>query len=215
MNRFLLLPCATIAIALVLSACGPSPDTDTPAADAAFPLDQPEEAMPPATASDAGPHPGAAQMPAEGVIGFEGFGPAAFGDDQEAVRMAWGRDLGDARPDERGGCYYLRPQPEPEQGERIGFMIEGDRFVRIDVAAADIQAPGGGHVGMHADDVRALYGDRIEELRHKYLDEGRYLRIADPGGGDGVLLFEAGEDGLVTGWRIGVEPQVDYVERCG
>lgn len=61
----------------------------------------------------------------------------------------------------------------------------------------------------------ACYGEGVEERQHKYIDGASYLRIADPDGGDGVLLFETGETGLVTGWRIGVEPQVDYVERCG
>lgn len=217
-----------VAILLALSACGqapaPDPAVDAPAdapdesfmdaPDAPPPLDQPEEEIPPATISDAGRAAGAAQMPAEGVIGFDGFGPAPFGADQEAVRIAWGRDLGDAAPDEPGGCHYLTPQPLPEDGYRIAFMIEGDRFARIDVKAADIPAPGGGHVGMAAAEIRALYGEGVEELPHKYVDDAHYLRIADPDGGDGVLLFETDESARVTQWRIGVPPQVDYVEGC-
>lgn len=211
------------ALVLALSACQERPQTAEPAADPAAagdamddpaappPLDQPEEDVPPATAADAA---AAMGMPAEGAITFEGFGPAAFGADQEQVRMAWGADLGEATPSEPGGCYYLMPQPQPSDGYRLAFMIEGDRFSRIDVRAGDIAAPGGGRVGMSADEIEALYPDRVEARPHKYIEGGKYLRIADEAGGEGVLLFATDADGRVTEWRIGVPPQVDYVEGC-
>ena len=40
---------------------------------------------------------------------------------------------------------------------------------------------------------------------------------ADPAGGKGVLVFEVdgtGDDARATTWRIGLPPQVDYVEGC-
>ena len=40
------------------------------------------------------------------------------------------------------------------------------------------------------------------------------LRVADPGGGNGALVLELDKDGRVDEWRIGVPPQVDYVEGC-
>ena len=153
--------------------------------------------------------------PAEGTITFAGFGPVKFGGTQEDVRMAWGGDLGDAKASEPGGCYYLIPQPVGTDGYRTAFMIEGDTFVRIDVRRDDVTAPGGGKVGMTKAQVAALYTD-IEEQPHKYTD-GQYLRVKDAAGGNGVLLFETDgkrDDAKVTTWRIGVPPQVDYVEGC-
>jgi hypothetical protein len=153
--------------------------------------------------------------PADGTITFKGFGPANFGATQEDVRMAWGGDLGDGKPDEAGGCYYLVPQPVGTDGFRTAFMIEGDKFVRIDVRRDDVAAPGGGKVGMRKAQVAALYAG-IEEGPHKYTD-GQYLRVKDPAGGSGVMVFEtdgAGDDATVTEWRIGIPPQVDYVEGC-
>lgn len=94
-------------------------------------------------------------------------------------------------------------------------MIEGDRFVRLDVGAGDIEAPGGGRVGMDAAAIEALYPGRVETHPHKYVDGARYLRISAADGGDGVLLFETDDGGRVVAWRIGVPPQIDYVERCG
>jgi hypothetical protein len=93
-------------------------------------------------------------------------------------------------------------------------MIEGGRFARIDVRADDIVAPGGGRAGMNAEEIEALYPGRIEERPHKYVEGGKYLRIPDEMGGEGVLLFAADEQGRVTEWRVGVPPQVDYVEGC-
>lgn len=128
--------------------------------------------------------------------------------------MAWGADLGDARPEQPGGCYYLLPQPRSAKGYRIGFMIEQDRFARIDVDALDIEAPGGGKVGMSAQDIDRIYSGRVTRQPHKYVEGGQYLRVADAGGGSGVLLFETDGEGRVSSWRVGVSPQVDYVEGC-
>lgn len=163
-------------------------------------------------ASAAPPAPGA--LVADGVIGFGGFGPAAFGAREEQVRMAWGRDLGEAKPESPDGCYYLMPQPVPDAGPPVAFMFEGARFVRMDVDVAGIQAPGGGAVGMDADGIRQHYGARVEARPHKYVQGGQYLRVPADDGSAGVLVFETDAGGRVQRWRVGVPPQVDYVEGC-
>ena len=218
----LVLPMLTLLV-LALAACsdersGERADkqADT-AAVAVAPIDQPDDDVPPATvpvvpASAATPPTG--PVPADGAIGYAGFGPARFGANEEAVRMAWGKDIKADTPSEPGGCYYLFPQPRPQAGYGIGFMIEGDKFVRIDVDNADIAAPGGGRIGMGADEIRARYAGRIEEQNHKYVEGGKTLRIKDAAGGNGVLLFATDAAGKVGEWRIGVPPQVDYVEAC-
>ena len=144
-------------------------------------------------------------------ISYAGFGPARFGATQEEVRMAWGRDMvgGPGDPD---GCYYLYPEPQARSAHRLAFMIENRQFARLDVDAAGIPAPGGGQVGMDADAIRRLYPD-VQEHPHKYLEGGRVLRHVDAGGS--VLVFELDARGKVIEWRLGVPPQVDYVEGCG
>ena len=210
MNRTLL----STALLLLLAACareGAPTDAPTTVDAPPPPLDQPVEDVPPATASPAGGslHAG---LPAQGTIGFEGFGPAKFGATAEEVRMAWGGDLGEPQPSEPGGCYYLIPQPSTDDGYRVAFMIEGEQFARIDVRADAVTAPGGGKAGMSADEIRDLYGDGMQEQPHKYTD-GKYLRIADAASGN-ALVFETDADGTVDEWRIGTPPQVDYVEGC-
>ena len=154
--------------------------------------------------------------PADGAVTFAGFGPARFGGTAEEVRMAWGGDLGQPQPDQPGGCYYLIPQPQGPDGYQTAFMIEGDKFARVDVTTPAITAPGGGKVGMTKAEIAALYPGRIEERPHKYSD-GEYLRIKDAAGGNGVLVFATdakADTAKVTEWRVGVPPQVDYVEGC-
>lgn len=213
---------AAFVLALMLPSCAPNGgasgaaiDADAPAgalAEADFELDQPDEDIPPATAPAGAtmPLPG---LPAPGSISFAGFGPAAFGDDDEAVRQAWGGVLR-ALPDAAEPCHFLSPPVEADSGYQVAFMIEGGRFVRIDIASPRVTAPGGGKVGMRAEEIEALYPGMVERQPHKYVDDGQYLRIGDPDGGSGVLLFEADADGLVGEWRIGLPPQVDYVEGC-
>lgn len=185
-----------IAIAMTLALCAyrePAPAVDSP----------PGEISPEAPRADA--------------ITFKGYGSVQFGADPEAVRSAWrtarAGDL-QAAPPEPAVCHYLMPKPPPPGGYRIAFMIEDDRFRRVDVKAPDIVAPGGGRVGMSVEEIEALYSGRIETRPHKYIEGGQYLRITDDTGGDGVLLFAADDQGRVTEWRVGVPPQVDYVEGC-
>lgn len=218
------LPPTLLAVALsALCACSAQRDDAassadaTPAGDAPAPVaaapDPPERDVPPATAGQSG---GSLRVdrPADGTITFAGFGPAAFGASAEAVRQAWGGDLGDAQPSEPGGCHYLIPQPLGAEGFRTAFMVEGDRFVRIDVRDASVIAPGGATVGMTGDEVKALYAGRVTEQPHKYDPDGRVLRVTDAGGAEAALVFELDGQGRVDQWRIGVPPQVDYVEGC-
>jgi hypothetical protein len=128
--------------------------------------------------------------------------------------MAWGNDLGDATPSEPGGCYFLTPPPMGTAPFDIGFMIEGDRFSRIDVGNDGYTAPGGGKVGMDLTQLRTLYAGRVEEQPHKYIEGGKVLRIRSGADHPGVLVFETDAAGKATSWRVGLPPQVDYVEGC-
>lgn len=202
---------ALCLMALALAAC----------ADRAEPPIEASAAASPAASRDAGaaapPEPpapagiAAGPMPASGAITFSGFGPAKFGATEEEVRMAWGKELVGGPVDPQG-CYYLFPEPHAQGRRRLAFMFENQRFVRLDVDIAGIAAPAGGEVGMDADAIRALYPG-IAEQPHKYVEGARNLRHEDAGGS--VIVFETDPAGTVVQWRVGVPPQVDYVEGCG
>ena len=172
--------------------------------------------------SDAAASAGAAAEPALGahkndpaVVNFAGFGPAHFGDDEEHVRMAWGYPLVSGKPAAGSTCYYLAMDPPPENGRGIRFMMEEGKFVRYDVDVPLHVAPGDIVVGDDGEAVRKAFAGRIDEQPHKYVEGGRTLTVSALYGGAAKLVFEIDAAGKVGNWRIGVPPQVYYVEGCG
>ena len=194
---------ACLAVALLLAACSapdrPEAAAPTPAATvAASPTMTTMTTMPPA--------------PPAGMARFDGYGDMRFGMDEAAFATAWGGGL-NAGPSSGSNCFYKTPQWVKHPPE-FAFMFEHGRFVRYDVGTAKETAPGGGKVGMAEAGIRALYGASLETAPHKYVAGARYLRVAAPQG-ESALVFETDARGRVTRWRVGVAPQVDYVEGCG
>ncbi|TZF90461.1 lectin [Cognatilysobacter lacus] len=155
------------------------------------------------------PHPSSAVRVDAGPPRYDGYGDLRFGMSVAEARKAWKGALdGD---DVTSGCGYLHAA-----GSAAGpsLMFDGGRFVRYDMRGANAVAPGGGRVGLSADDIRRLYAGRVTESPHKYVEGGRYLRVSDPDSGNRALLFEVDAHGKVSAWRAGRAPQVDYVEGC-
>jgi hypothetical protein len=210
------------AALLFAAACSPSAPPADAAADAS---PSPDVAAPADPVASVDPQP-SAPTPASGelttvrndpaVIHFAGFGPASFGANEEAVRQAWGRPLAGAPDPANGaeGCYYLHPDPRPQNGNGVAFMFEGGQFVRYDVDTPAHVAPGDLTTGMTAADVAARFPGRVESQPHKYDPAGRYLIVAPENGGETRLLFEVDAAGTISEWRIGRLPQVQYVEGC-
>lgn len=149
------------------------------------------------------------------VINFAGFGPATFGTDEEHVRQAWGRPLVAGTPAEGASCYVLSMDPAPEQGKGIRFLFEDGGFARYDVDDAQLAAPGDIVVGARASDVMTKFAGRISEQAAKYVEGAKTLIVTPEDGGDARLMFDVDPAGFVTSWRIGMPPQIYYVEGCG
>lgn len=211
MKRVLL---AALAMAIVLGGCSRNPEP--PAAIDAAPVSEssPEAADPiaaPGAAAAAGPASTPAPADPEQMASFLGYGDMRLGSSDAEARQAWGGEL-DGRASEPQGCHYLTPRWVKNSSE-LAFMVEGERFVRYDVGTAKEAAPGGGKVGMTAQDLQAMYGT-MESAPHKYDEGGRYLSVSASGVAPTRLVFETDAAGTVTSWRVGVLPQVDYVEGC-
>lgn len=154
------------------------------------------------------PRPVLAAMPS-----FDGIGPLRFGMTPPQMRKAWGRPLhGRAPAGDPQACWYLTPDGH-ERG--VKFMIEANRFVRIDVQSRRRTAPGGGRTGMPASRIEELYAGRVTAAPGKYDPAARILSVSSPRHPGAKLIFELDPAGNVASWRIGVTPQVDYVEGCG
>ncbi|OAX59996.1 hypothetical protein [Xanthomonas graminis] len=215
------LPAAALLL-LALSACDKAPPAPPPAPpapatanDDALPppaLDQPDTDVPPAQAPAVAMPPQMAQ--AEGQLARDdGYGDLRLGMSAAQARAAWGGEL-DGQPGAAGGCHVLKPRWAKGSAD-FGLMFEADKLVRYDVRTAKETAPGGGKVGMDLAQLRALYAGRVQEQPHKYIEGGKVLRIAGANAQSGVLVFETDAAGKATAWRVGLPPQVDYVEACG
>jgi hypothetical protein len=137
-----------------------------------------------------------------------------LGSTVEEAKLAWGGELKGNAPVEGSTCYYLSPKWVDKPSD-FGFMMEGGKFVRYEIRTDKEAAPGGGKVGMDLAQLRALYAGRVQEQPHKYIEGGKVLRIAGANAQSGVLVFETDAVGKATAWRVGLPPQVDYVEACG
>lgn len=190
-----------IGIVLSLAACDRRPPAVVPA----------DEARPAAAGEPAAPTPMPTTAPATtGPARLDGYGPVALGSPLDDVRAAWKEPLQGEVADDY--CHALRP--EGAQADDVVFMIEGRKLVRYDVRNDRIVAPGGGKVGMTLGELQALYPERADLTPHKYEENGHNLRVRPAAEGGAILNFEIGNNGTVTAWRVGMPPQVDYVEGC-
>lgn len=194
----------------LLSACqrqetAPSTDSAPLSTAASTPVaDAPQPAPPLSdTAAPAGP---------VSQASFLGYGDMKLGSTVEEARAAWGGELNGA-PTEGTSCHYLWPKWITRPAD-FAFMMEEGRFVRYDVGTDKETAPGGGKVGMSADELQKLYGGALKSAPHKYTQGGQYLSIDASGVAPTRLVFEADAAGRITSWRVGLPPQVDYVEGC-
>jgi hypothetical protein len=172
--------------------------TSTPMAEAPAPTPAVDD-----TAAPAGP---------VSQASFLGYGDMKLGSTVDEARAAWGGELNGA-PMEGTTCHYLWPKWISRPAE-FAFMMEEGKFVRYDVGTDKETAPGGGKVGMSVDELQKLYGGALKASPHKYTEGGQYLAIDAGDVAPTKLVFEADAAGKVTAWRVGLSPQVEYVEGC-
>jgi hypothetical protein len=202
-------PWLLVAAALSLAGCkpqAPEPDTGSPTA-----------AAPAADVASSAPDTAAPAIPEAAQSGdtqasFAGYGDMKLGSTVDEAKAAWGGEL-KGEPSEGSTCYYLTPKWVKKASD-FAFMAEDGKFVRYDVGTDKEAAPGGGKVGMAVDELQKLYGNALQSSPHKYVEGGQYLSIAASGVAPSKLVFETDAAGKVTGWRVGLTPQVDYVEGC-
>ena len=172
--------------------------TATPMAEAPAPTPAADD-----TAAPAGP---------VSQASFLGYGDMKLGSTVEEARAAWGGELNGA-PMEGTTCHYLWPKWITRPAD-FAFMMEEGRFVRYDVGTDKETAPGGGKVGMSVEELQKLYGGALKASPHKYTQGGQYLSMDAGDVAPTRLVFEVDAAGKVTSWRVGLSPQVEYVEGC-
>ncbi len=141
-------------------------------------------------------HADSAPRPTGWEVGARSAGPVRFGVTPAA---------GDA-------CHYTVPAGAPAM---LRFMAESGRVVRVDVDSAGVASDRGARVGMSESEIARLYPEGLRTMPHKYDTAGHYLVFTPPGADSGFRVVFETDGRRVTTWRAGVEPAVEYVERCG
>jgi hypothetical protein len=210
-----------IAMIATLAACNADRDAGSDATNAPPVADQPAGDVPPATMPSPAslPSPASTTVPAPATDGadaqasFAGYGDVKFGIAAADMEQAWGGELQALGKDANPSCYFMAPKWVRNPSE-FAFMIGDGKFVRYGTDSAKYVAPGGGKVGMSTRELQALYHDALQATPHKYVEGGQVLSIAASGAAPAKLVFETDAAGRATAWRVGLSPQVDFVEGC-
>lgn len=109
------------------------------------------------------------------------------------------------------GCGYAVLTKAPAG---LAVMMETNKIVRFEVRNGGITTAEGARIGDSEARIKSLYGSRVASTPHKYVPAGHYLTVTPTPTSNNRIVFET--DGkVVTEFRSGALPAVEYVERCG
>ncbi|MEH2053150.1 hypothetical protein [Nostoc sp.] len=128
----------------------------------------------------------------------------------QATKAAGTKLVGDSP---NNNCYYVKPQNEPKN---ISFMVTKGRISRVDVRQnTQITTLKGAKIGDTETRIKSLYPGQIKVTPHKYVQSGHYLTFIPKDRADQNYRVVFETDGkLVTQFRAGKLPEVEYVEGC-
>ena len=142
-------------------------------------------------------------------LGYSGLGQIRAGMTVEQV-MRLADFSGLARSEAAGDCWYLRHQGG---SSNFSLMIIGGKVVRIELKGdSKLHTFSGAHIGTTEDELKAMYGARLDIQPHKYDEKGHTITLKSSAGDHG-LRFETSE-GRVTAIQAGPWEHLNYVEGC-
>jgi hypothetical protein len=94
------------------------------------------------------------------------------------------------------------------------FMVVDGAIARVDIGDGTIATAEGARVGDTEQRIMQLYPHRVSVQPHKYTD-GHYLVVApaSPADSGRSIIFET-DGAVVTTYRAGRMPEVEYIEGC-
>jgi hypothetical protein len=118
-----------------------------------------------------------------------------------------------ARAKADSGCVYL-DVPGIPAGMRT--MWVGATLARIDVTAPELPTDRGASVGDSETRIDSLYRGRATTTPAKYDPHGSYIVVRPESASDSSrrIVFETDNTHRVTRYRVGREPEVEWVEGC-
>jgi hypothetical protein len=111
------------------------------------------------------------------------------------------------------GCAYLAVAGIPP-GMRTMWVAA--TLARIDIGAASLPTDRGAKIGDMQARIEQLYRGRVAAMPAKYDPRGKYLvvRPIPPADSSRRIVFETDSTTRVTRYRVGREPEVEWVEGC-
>ena len=142
-------------------------------------------------------------------LGMGGLGPIRAGMTVEQV-MALADFSGLERKSPAGECWYLHYRGD---SSAFDLMIIGNVVVRLEVKGESrLHTFSGAAIGTTEDQLKAMYGSRLDIQPHKYDVNGHTITVKSSGGDHG-LRFETSA-GRVTAIQAGPWEHLNYVEGC-
>lgn len=198
------------ALLVVCTACGGGGEDGAAASDGAAAPASAEPAQAPASGDSS------VAQDTSWTLRQDGIGPLRVGMTVEEARAALGGDFQAPGPDagvsdSPEACQYARSGRVPAG---VWVMLEGLRIVRVEVDSGTIATAEGARIGDTEARIQQLYPGRVTSGPHKYTD-GHYLTVrpAEPADTTHLIVFET-DGSVVTRFRGGQKPQVEYVEGC-
>jgi hypothetical protein len=96
----------------------------------------------------------------------------------------------------------------------LHVMLISDTVARIDAdSTSAVRTVDGAGIGDTEARIHQLYAN-VTTQPHKYVTNGHYLSVASPNDSTRRIVFET-DGNTVTRYRVGRQPEVDFVEGCG
>lgn len=144
-------------------------------------------------------------------LGLDGLGPIRPGMTVEQV-LGLADFSGMERAQPAGQCWYLRyGQGRKSDGPSFQLMIIDGRVARIELLGS-LHTLSGARIGSSEEELKQLYGARLDVQPHKYDERGHTLTYRSNDGASG-LRFET-SSGKVTAIQAGPWEHLNYVEGC-
>jgi len=154
------------------------------------------------------------QLTASSTITTGGLGPVRIGMSVAEATKAAGRIIlapTDPNYSAGQGCAFV--VVDGLQG--VAFMVNNGVIRRVDIDEGPISTSSGARIGSTEQEIKDLFPGIITVTDHNYIAGGHYLTLTPTAESlkDDRVVFET--DGqVVTSFRAGKTPQVEYVEGC-
>jgi hypothetical protein len=158
------------------------------------------------------PNPLIAQENSQWKVSLRSIGPIKIGMTVRQAEKRAGLRLKPVDTYPSPSCFYVASKQIPAG---VNFMVVNKQIRRVDMTEATVSTLSGARVGDTKQKILKLYGKKIVVEPHKYDEQGHYLIYMPKDKWDKKyrLIFETHKK-RVTQFRIGLLPEVEWVEGC-